>query len=104
LDNVIEGDNGALPAHCLDHQMDDPVDNKSYITPTQLLQRSTSKAVTAFIVTQMSAASGIKTYGQSAINWCLRTAACNFSYRSMLVPGFVFKAISNQGQVKVHRT
>jgi hypothetical protein len=54
--------------HCLAHQMDDRTDSKSYGPPTKLLQRSTNQVVTAYIMTQMSAASGIKTYGQPAID------------------------------------
>jgi Reverse transcriptase (RNA-dependent DNA polymerase) len=54
--------------HRLDHQMDEHTDSKSYVPPTQLLQKSTNQIVTAYIMTQMSATSGIKTYWQPAID------------------------------------
>jgi hypothetical protein len=38
------------------------------VPPTQLLQRSTNQLVTAYIMTQISAASGINNYGQPAID------------------------------------
>jgi hypothetical protein len=55
-------------AHRLDHIMDHPPDNKSYDTPTQFLQHSTKRVLTAYVLTQMSAAKGIKFYGKPAVD------------------------------------
>jgi hypothetical protein len=55
-------------AHRLDHIMDHPPNNKSYEAPVQLLQHSTQRVLTAFVLTQMSAAAGIKVFGQSAVD------------------------------------
>jgi hypothetical protein len=63
---------GRSYVHRLDHQMDESDDPKSYLQPTQLLQKSTNQIVTAYIMTQMSAASGIKTYGQPAVDAILK--------------------------------
>jgi hypothetical protein len=58
--------------HRLDHQMDDNTHSKTYVPPTQLLQRTTNQVVTAYVMTQMSAASGIKTYGQPEVDAILK--------------------------------
>jgi hypothetical protein len=58
--------------HRLAHQMDDPATSKSYTNPTTLLQQSTSRVLTAFVLTQMSAAAGIKIYGQPAVDAILK--------------------------------
>jgi Reverse transcriptase (RNA-dependent DNA polymerase) len=53
-------------AHRLDHIMDSPHDSQSY-EPTQLFQQSTRHIITAYVFTQMSAAKGIKVYGDPAV-------------------------------------
>jgi hypothetical protein len=55
-------------AHRLDHQMDNAPKNQSYNAPTQFVQHSTQRVITAYVFTQMSAKAGIKVYRQPAID------------------------------------
>jgi hypothetical protein len=54
-------------SHRLDHKMDSQTNSKSYIANVQLLQRKVRSVLTAYVLTQMSAAKGIKLFGQPAI-------------------------------------
>jgi hypothetical protein len=54
--------------HRLDHIMDSPDTNQSYDHPVQLLNHTTKRVLTAYVFTQMSAAAGIKVYGQPAVD------------------------------------
>jgi hypothetical protein len=47
--------------------MDSQTNSKSYIANVQLLQRKVRSVLTAYVLTQMSAAKGIKLFGQPAI-------------------------------------
>jgi hypothetical protein len=47
--------------------MDLAASTKTYIGPAQLLQHSTERILNAYILTLMSAAKGIKLYGQPAV-------------------------------------
>jgi Reverse transcriptase (RNA-dependent DNA polymerase) len=59
-------------SHRLDHQMDQvPAHSQTYLpldNNLSLLQQSTIKTVTGFVLTQMSASAGIKFFGQPAID------------------------------------
>jgi Reverse transcriptase (RNA-dependent DNA polymerase)/Zinc knuckle len=58
--------------HRLDHMMDEQTTSKSYEPSVQLVQHSTQQAITAYVLTQMSAAAGIKIYGQPAVDAILK--------------------------------
>jgi hypothetical protein len=48
--------------------MDAPNNNKTYDPPVQFLQHSKERVITAYVLTQMSSAAGIKVYGQPAVD------------------------------------
>jgi Reverse transcriptase (RNA-dependent DNA polymerase) len=52
--------------------MDNPVSTKSYTQPTQLFQQSTEQVLTAYVLIQLSAAAGIKVFGQPAVDAILK--------------------------------
>jgi hypothetical protein len=55
-------------SHCLDPLMDESDNTKSYLYPTQLIQHLTHQVLTAYILTQMYAAAGIKNFGQPVVD------------------------------------
>jgi Reverse transcriptase (RNA-dependent DNA polymerase) len=81
--------------HRLDHIMDEQVTSKSYEPPTQLLQRSTQQTVTAYVLTQMSAAAGIKLYGQPAVDAILKEF-CQLHEKGVFEPKLTSALTSEQ--------
>jgi hypothetical protein len=70
--------------HKLAHQMDTTTSTKTYL-PTQLCQHTPQQTVTAYIMTQMSVASGIKTYGKPAAEAILKEF-CQLHDKGVLDP------------------
>ena len=78
----LRSDRGRPYDHRLAHQMDDPVNTKSYESGVQMLQQSTDsmhespnniyKYIFGHIMTQMTATAGIKKHGQAAVDALLQ--------------------------------
>jgi hypothetical protein len=81
--------------HRLDHLMDASNGTQSYEPPVQLLQHTTQQVITAYVLTQMSAAAGIKVFGQPAVD-AIQKEFCQLHNKGVFSPQYAHSLYSQQ--------